>query len=329
MDDFGYSLPVGLIAQSPAVPKDSSRLLVIKEGSLEHRSFTDLPDYLGEGDVLVINETRVSRARIKGCRLTGGSVEITVCQRRSADTFTCRIAGHRIKVGDRYLLRGLHAEVIGKEEDIFTIRFREEVTERVKESCFELPLPPYIRKKLDDDEGYQTVYSARDGSLAAPTAGLHFTERLLKRIGKKGIEIVRICLHVDFGTFLPVTGDILNHKMHKEQFSISRNAADAINNRKGRLFCVGTTSIRALESAADDKGKVRPMEGETDLFIYPGYRWKNDISGLVTNFHLPGSTLIMLTSAFIGRERLLDAYAVAVKKKYRFYSLGDATLLLR
>ena len=336
--DFYYDLPPELIAQTPVEPRDSSRLLIYdrKNGSYCDRRFYDLPAFLHAGDLLVINNTRVLPARIYGKRAgTGGFVEFLLSKRLNYTDWEvlCRPArkamqGAEIVFGDR-----LRATVIGRgEEGLRTVRFDfEGVFEAILAEIGEMPLPHYIHEKLADNERYQTVYAKEEGSSAAPTAGLHFTPRLMERLRQAGVDFVEVLLHVGLGTFRPVkTDDILAHKMHSEFYRVSAEAAAKINDAKTagrRVIAVGTTSVRVLESSADDRGFIREGCGDTDIFIYPPYRFKA-VDGLITNFHLPESTLIMLVSAFIGRENTLSLYDHAVKERYRFFSFGDATLLL-
>jgi S-adenosylmethionine:tRNA ribosyltransferase-isomerase len=329
LEDFDYFLPKELIAQHAVKPKDHSRFLVVNKGNIEHKHFYDLIDYLNKDDVLVMNETRVSRVKITGKKITGSKVEIILEKKINDSNYECRVTANKVRIGNKYIFTGgLEAEVVGKNEDIFFIRFNKPITQKIKESLFELPLPPYVHEKIKEDSEYQTVYSSNDGSLAAPTAGLHFTNELLKKIEKKGVKIAKLCLHVGFGTFLPIRGELEKHKMHNEYFEIAKENADLINNRKGRLIVVGTTSVRALESSTEN-GKVIPAKSSTEIFIYPGYKFKNEIDALITNFHLPKSTLLMLVSAYYRREEILKIYSEAVKNKYRFFSLGDAMMLIK
>ncbi|MCX8147611.1 MAG: tRNA preQ1(34) S-adenosylmethionine ribosyltransferase-isomerase QueA, partial [Candidatus Woesearchaeota archaeon] len=311
INDFDYYLPKELIAQKAARPKDSSRLMVLKNDKIEHKHFYDIVDYLQKNDVLVINESKVIRAKICGKKATGGNAALILCGKvnekdeKESRIFKARIKANKVRVGDKYIFRGgLSCEVIGQEKDIFTVRFNKPITKNIKKRFFELPAPPYVKRKLTKNSEYQTIYSRKEGSLAAPTAGLHFTRKLLRKIKKKGVKIAKVCLHIDFGTFLPVRGKVEEHKMHEEYFEIDKKNADIINSRKGRLIAVGTTSVRALESSADENGKIMPKKGETDLFIYPGYKFKTKIDALITNFHLPKSTLLMLVSAYYGREKI-------------------------
>ncbi len=327
--DYDYRLPNELIAQAPSEPKSSSRLMVIKGKKIEHKRFYDILDYLNKGDVLVVNETKVSKNKIVGMKSTGSKVEVILMRQDKPYVYTCRIKG-KAKVGSILLFRqGLNAEVIENIDGVYKIRFNKKNISRIIGEIGELPLPPYVREKLKSPSQYQTVYSKKGGSLAAPTAGLHFTEELMDKIKKKGIKIASICLHVGFGTFLPIRCSVEEHPMEPEYYEISGRAAETINLRKGRLIVVGTTTLKTLESSCTEEGKVKPGKGWSNIFIYPPYRFKSNPDALITNFHLPKSTLILLVSAYYGRDNILRAYKEAVKEKYRFYSLGDATLLLR
>jgi S-adenosylmethionine:tRNA ribosyltransferase-isomerase len=322
--DFDYSLPKEFIAQKPVSPRDSSKLMVINS-KIEHKRFYDILDYLEKGDVLVVNETKVIPAKLAGRKETGSSAEIIV------EEFEGKICKGHIKtrnprIGTKFIFEKYNAEIIDENEEMFTIRFDENIKSIMK-NIGELPMPPYVKRKLDKNSQYQTVYSKKKGSIAAPTAGLHFTTRLLNKLKKKGVKIAKICLHVDFGTFLPVR-NVNKKTLHAEYYEVDKKNADIINNRKGRLFVVGTTSVRTLESVVKN-GKVVAGKGKTRIFIKPGYKFKMKIDGLITNFHLPKSTLLMLVSAFAGRKKILDAYKIAIKKKYRFFSFGDVMLLLR
>ena len=336
--DFYYDLPKELIAQHPAEPRDSSRLLVYDraDASIAHRHFYDLPDYLRAGDVLVINDTKVLAARLFGHREGfDGVVECLLLKRIDYTDWEC-IARPAKKLRIGTVIRfdeALSATVVGYgEEGIRILRFAfEGVFEDILDRVGNMPLPPYITEKLQDKDRYQTVYSRCLGSAAAPTAGLHFTSELLARIEAMGVEIVRVLLHVGLGTFRPVKEqNITDHKMHNEYYSVSPESAAAINravDEGRRIICVGTTSVRTLESAADESGHVRAGEGNTEIFIYPGYQWRV-VKGLITNFHLPESTLIMLVSAFVGREETMRVYHTAVSEGYRFFSFGDACLFV-
>ena len=334
--DFFYELPEELIAQVPAERRDGSRLMVLnrESGEITHKRFSDILEYFREGDVLVVNRSRVMPARLYGKREdTGADVEILLLRRHSADSWEALVKpGKKCRVGHRFTFGEgiLTAEVTEVLEDGNRIVRFEAANGDISEAIHkigEMPLPPYITSRAADMSRYQTVYAKEEGSAAAPTAGLHFTPELMAALEEKGVKIVSVLLHVGLGTFRPVKeSEITKHDMHSEWFSISPEAAEIINNRSGRLFAVGTTSCRVLESVADESGVVHPQEGDTAIFIYPGYRFKA-INGLVTNFHLPESTLIMLVSALAGRENVLNAYHTAVEERYRFFSFGDAMLI--
>lgn len=332
--DFYYDLPQELIAQHPANPRDSSRLLVYNRAKdcVEHKIFSDLPDYLKKGDVLVVNNTRVLPARIFGTKAdTGAKIEFLLHKRLNLNEWEVLARPiKRLKEGSEIIFSpSLCAKILKIEsEGIAKVRFEYSgVFESVLSKIGEMPLPPYIKEKPEDSERYQTVYSKEEGSSAAPTAGLHFTPELLEKIKLKGVEIVEVLLHVGLGTFRPVKADELSeHKMHSERYEITQNACNIINAAKKegrRVIAVGTTSVRVLESAAKRHGEVVPSSGETDIFIYPPYRFKI-VDALITNFHLPESTLLMLVSALCGREKILELYDTAIKEKYRFFSFGDA-----
>ncbi|MBW2997131.1 tRNA preQ1(34) S-adenosylmethionine ribosyltransferase-isomerase QueA [Candidatus Woesearchaeota archaeon] len=327
---FDYNLPKEFIAQEPVEPRDASRLMVVKGKEIEHKTFSDILDYLEKDDILVLNDTKVEPVKLIGKKSTGARAEFLISKKLSKKRFMCQITSNKVKKGNEFIFeKGLTAKV-KKESDgfEFEVEFNKDNVEEIIQDIGEMPTPPYIKKKAKKEQ-YQTVYAKHSGSIAAPTAGFHFTPALLKKIEKKGIKIVKITLHVSYGTFLPVkTEDIKQHKMHDEWFSISKQTADIINNRHKRLIIVGTTALRALESATDDLGILQPKTGTTDIFIYPGYSFKLKPDMMITNFHLPKSTLIMLVSALIGRENIMNAYKTAVEKKYRFYSFGDAMLLI-
>ncbi|HHW23015.1 MAG TPA: tRNA preQ1(34) S-adenosylmethionine ribosyltransferase-isomerase QueA [Clostridiaceae bacterium] len=339
LKDFWYDLPEELIAQSPAEKRDMSRLLVLnrKTGSLEHKRFKDLPGYLSAGDCLVINNTRVIPARLLGEKEnTGGKIEFVLLKRIEADIWEVILRPGKIaKPGSRFVFGNglLKAEIlrIGEEGNRIVRFFYEGVFEEVLDKVGLIPLPPYIHATLEDKERYQTIYSKIEGSAAAPTAGLHFTDEVFDELKRKGISVAELTLHVGLGTFRPVkTDNILDHHMHKEYYHISPATCEAINEAKARgnrVIAVGTTSVRVLETISDESGRVFPGEGETDIFIYPGYKFKV-VDALVTNFHLPESTLIMLVSAFAGKDRIMEAYQEAVRERYRFFSFGDAMLIL-
>ena len=336
--DFYYELPPELIAQTPLERRDSSRLLVLDRstGALEHRHFHDLTDYLRPGDCLVLNNSRVLPARLLGRRVpSGGAVEVLLLKDLGGDTWDCLTKpGRKTPVGTKLSFGEglLNAEVVGASENgNKQIRFRYEgIFLEVLERLGKMPLPPYIKEELQDQERYQTVYSKVNGSAAAPTAGLHFTPELLEAIAAKGVKLAYVTLHVGLGTFRPVKAEeITDHEMHAEYCMLSRETAELLNRTRdggGRIVCVGTTSCRTLESFADETGHFIESSGWTNIFIYPGYRFKA-MDALVTNFHLPESTLIMLVSAFAGRERVLNAYQVAVEERYRFFSFGDAMFI--
>lgn len=337
--DFFYDLPEELIAQDPLEDRTASRLLVLdrKTGVVKHKIFSDVIDYLNKGDCLVINNTRVIPARLIGEKEdTGGKVEVLLLKRRANDVWETLVKpGKKLRPGARVTFGDgrLKAEILEiAEEGNRLVRFYYEgIFEEILDSLGEMPLPPYITHKLEDKEMYQTVYAKFDGSAAAPTAGLHFTKELLNKIEEKGIKIASITLHVGLGTFRPVkVDDVNNHHMHTEWYEVNAEAADIINETKrngGRVICVGTTSCRTIESVADENGYMKAKTGETDIFIYPGYKFKI-MDGLITNFHLPESTLVMLVSAFAGKENVLAAYETAVKERYRFFSFGDAMILI-
>ena len=340
--DFFYELPAELIAQTPTEKRDNSRLFVLDRatGTFSHRHFYDIIDYLRPEDTLVVNSSRVIPARLLGTtEKTGASMELLLLKMHpNGDWETLVRPGKRAKEGARFCFGGvLFAEVVGMgEAGNRVVRFtydKEKYTDiyAVLDAVGNMPLPPYITQKLEEKDRYQTVYAKTAGSAAAPTAGLHFTPELLDKIREKGIEVVELTLHVGLGTFRPVKVDrIEEHHMHAEHFVISEDAAKRINERRrrgGRVIAVGTTSTRVLESVTDENGVVHPMEGETKIFIYPGYRFKA-IDALITNFHLPESTLLMLISAFSDRETVMAAYAEAVEKRYRFFSFGDAMLIV-
>ena len=337
--DFYYDLPEELIAQDPLEDRTASKLLVLdrKTGAVKHKIFSDVIDYLNKGDCLVINNTRVIPARLIGEKEgTGGKVEVLLLKRRANDVWETLVKpGKKLRPGAKITFGDgrLRAEVLEVvEEGNRLVKFYYEgIFEEILDSLGEMPLPPYITHKLEDKEMYQTVYAKFDGSAAAPTAGLHFTKELLNKIEEKGIKIASITLHVGLGTFRPVkVDDVNNHHMHTEWYEVNAEAAEIINETKrngGRVICVGTTSCRTIESVADENGYMKAKTGETDIFIYPGYKFKV-MDGLITNFHLPESTLVMLVSAFAGKENVLSAYETAVKERYRFFSFGDAMILI-
>ena len=341
-EDFYYELPEELIAQSPSDERDGCRLMVLDraEGSVEHKIFRDIIDYLNPEDMLVVNSSKVIPARLLGkTEKTGGDMELLLLRMlENGEWETLVRPGKRAKVGASFDFAGILRATVTSivEGGNRTVRFEYD-TEKYK-SIYEvldvignMPLPPYITKKLENKSDYQTVYAKEEGSAAAPTAGLHFTDELLEKIKAKGVGYGEVTLHVGLGTFRPVQVDrIADHQMHGEYFHISSEVADEINRRRaagGKIIAVGTTSCRVLESASTDEGLVHPMNAETAIFIYPGYKFKA-IDALITNFHLPESTLIMLISALAGREKVMNAYDIAVRERYRFFSFGDAMLIV-
>ena len=339
VSDFDYELPEELIAQYPLENRSDSRLMVLDRatGAVEHKRFTDILDYLAPGDCLVVNNTRVIPARLYGMKEdTQAQVEVLLLKCRENDIWETLVRpGKKLKPGARVLfgdglLTGEIVDIV--EEGNRLVRFHYQgIFEEILDRLGQMPLPPYITHELRDKTRYQTVYAKHDGSAAAPTAGLHFTEELLRRVRENGVEIAEVTLHVGLGTFRPVKAEeVTDHHMHSEFYRISAEEAEKVNRAKReghRVISVGTTSTRTLESAADENGFLREKSGWTDIFIYPGYEFKV-IDGLITNFHLPQSTLIMLVSALAGREHVLDAYREAVRERYRFFSFGDAMLVL-
>lgn len=336
--DFYYDLPQELIAQDPLADRSSSRLLVLDRntGEMEHKVFRDITDYLQPGDCLVVNNTRVIPARLMGVKEdTGAGIEVLLLTRKSDNVWETLVKpGKKARPGARIVFGDglLKAEVLEvAEEGNRLIRFEYEgIFEEILDRLGQMPLPPYITHQLQDKNRYQTVYAVHDGSAAAPTAGLHFTPELLEKIEAMGVKLAHVTLHVGLGTFRPVkVEDVTQHHMHSEFYMVEEDQARLINETKqagGRIICVGTTSCRTLESAADENGVLHAGSGWTDIFIYPGYRFKI-MEGLITNFHLPESTLLMLVSAFADEEKIKKAYEEAVRQRYRFFSFGDAMLI--
>ena len=336
--DFYFDLPDELIAQDPLEDRSSSRLLMLDKdnGNIEHHVFRDIVKYLNAGDCLVLNNTKVIPARLMGEREgTGATIEVLLLKRMENDIWEALVKpGKKCKIGTKVIFGGglLTGEVVDiVQEGNRLIQFSYEgIFEEILDQLGQMPLPPYITHQLQDKNRYQTVYAKHDGSAAAPTAGLHMTPHLLEELKAKGVKIAEVTLHVGLGTFRPVKEDkVLEHHMHSEFYQITKEAADIINETKengGRVICVGTTSCRTVESAADEKGRLSECSGWTEIFIYPGYRFKV-LDALITNFHLPESTLIMLVSALAGRENVLDAYKEAVEEHYRFFSFGDAMFI--
>ena len=344
--DFFYSLPEELIAQTPTEPRDHSRLMVLQNGEISHKHFYDILDYLKEGDTLVINDSRVIPARIWGDKVRSGDfasepskIEMLLLKQRANDCWEVLLRpakkikiGGKIRFGD--VLEATVTEVVEDGNRIVTFEYDKSkfsTIYEVLELIGSMPLPPYITERLENKDRYQTVYARENGSSAAPTAGLHFTPELLDKIRAKGVAVVPVMLHVGLGTFRPVKEEaIADHIMHAEYISVSEESAKIINERRakgGRTVAVGTTSLRTLESVATDEGQIVPTSDETGIFIFPGYKFKA-VDALITNFHLPESTLLMLVSALYGRDRIMEAYECAVKEKYRFFSFGDAMLIL-
>ena len=336
-DMFDYHLPEELIAQTPVTKRDTSRLLVYDRDTKEitHKHFSDIIEYLNPGDTLVINDTKVLPARLFGKRAdTGGKLEVLLLKRVEGDVWeTLTRPAKKAVIGREFIFsEKLKMRVIGEFDD--GIRHMELIYDGILEEILDeiglMPLPPYIHEKLHDKSRYQTVYARLTGSAAAPTAGLHFTNELLDKVKAKGINIAKVVLHVGLGTFRPVSvEDVSTHKMHSEYYEVSQDTANLLNSTRssgGRIVCVGTTSVRTLETVTDDIGIVHPGSGETDIFIYPGYKFMA-CDALITNFHLPKSTLLMLVSALSSREEMLEVYNIAVKEKYRFFSFGDAMFI--
>ncbi len=336
--DYYYDLPEELIAQDPLEKRSDSRLMVLDKasGEVSHHRFFEIKEMLNPGDCLVLNNTKVIPARLLGHREeTGAVIEVLILKRKSDTDWECLVKpGKKARVGQRIvfgdgILKATVLDVVDEGNRIIRFEF-DGIFEEILDKLGEMPLPPYITHKLKDKDRYQTVYAKYEGSAAAPTAGLHFTKELLSEIEAKGVKLAFVTLHVGLGTFRPVKEEnILEHHMHSEYYEVSREAADAINETKkngGRVICVGTTSCRTIESVADENGHIEPCSGNTEIFIYPGYRFKV-LDALITNFHLPESTLIMLVSALAGRENVLNAYEVAVKERYRFFSFGDAMFI--
>ena len=337
--DFYYDLPQELIAQDPLEDRSSSRLmhLSLKDGSIEHRHFTDVLDYMEEGDCLVINDTKVIPARLYGHKEeTGALIEILLLKRRENDIWECLVKpgkkarpGAKITFGNG-ILKGEIIDVVDEGNSLIQFHY-EGIFEEILDQLGEMPLPPYITHKLKDKNRYQTVYAKNEGSAAAPTAGLHFTKELLEKVKEKGVNIAHVTLHVGLGTFRPVkVDDVESHHMHSEFYIVEEDQAKLINDTKKagkRVIAVGTTSCRTLESATGEDGILKSGSGWTEIFIYPGYHFKM-IDALITNFHLPESTLVMLVSALAGKENIMHAYETAVQEKYRFFSFGDAMIII-
>jgi S-adenosylmethionine:tRNA ribosyltransferase-isomerase len=339
LDDFDYYLPKEMIAQEGVEPRDMAKLMVMpEEGYPEHHRMRDIPYLLERGDVLVVNESRVIAARVRARKPSGGRAELVFLEPLDDGSWDCLVGGGRLGEGSHVLVGEGHEEVRivldgRRGPGRYAVSVDGETTpEEVMGRWGEMPTPPYIRTRLEDPERYQTTYSRVDGSVAAPTAGLHFDEFLLQTLDRQGVSLIKVVLHVGYGTFQPVRVDrVEDHVMESERLEVSVEVAGSINDaldEDRRVMAVGTTTVRALESATDGEQRVMPVSMATDLFIYPGYEFRFPYSGLMTNFHLPRSTLLMLVSAYAGRERVLKAYKEAVEEDYRFYSLGDGMLIL-
>lgn len=340
VSQFDFDLPERLIAQTPLAERSESRLLVLRreDGSIRHRRFQDIVEFLQPGDVLVLNDSKVIPARLIGSKAdTGAKIELLLLKQLQGDRWETLVKpAKRIKAGTKVVFGQGELVAVAEEEGevpggrVFRLEY-DGVLMELLNRLGQMPLPPYIKKQLDDPDRYQTVYARHPGSAAAPTAGLHFTPELLNRIEQRGVNIAAITLHVGLGTFRPVTADrVEDHRMHAEYYDVSREAAEAVNKAKAngrRVVAVGTTSCRTLESIADDEGTVYARSGWTDIFIYPGYTFRA-VDALITNFHLPKSTLVMLVSAFAGRELTMKSYREAVREEYRFFSFGDAMLII-
>lgn len=337
LSDFDYELPKHLIAQKPKEPRDSSRLMVLSGKQIMHETFRDLKEYLDPGDLLILNDSKVLPARIFGKKATGGKVEALLITKGDETSWECMIKGKNIKEEARLVFGNNELEAIVREKiegGRYKIEFKtEEDLGKILQRIGSMPTPPYIKGILEDQSRYQTVYAKYNGSIAAPTAGLHFTKDFLDSLKHKGVNITTLTLHVSVGTFLPVKKQyIKEHKMEPEFFTINSITAGIINNAKEngkKIMAVGTTTLKALESACDEGGIISEIEGKSDLFIYPGYKFKTELDGLLTNFHLPKSTLIMLVCAFAGKDTIFEAYSQAIANSYRFYSFGDAMLILK
>lgn len=322
LKDFNYDLPTELIAQTPSKIRDESRLMVNGQ-QISHKKFQDIIDYFEPGDVLVLNETRVKPSVFYGKKTSGADARIVLVKKIENKKYLCRVKSRCPKVGNELVFDDFKCTLVSSEQGLFTVVFDIEPDL----SKGKLLYPDYVKEKQIDEERYQTVFNNKSGSLAAPTAGLHFTKDLLNKIEQKGVKIAKVCLHVSFGTFLPIY-DIHTHKMEEEYFEVSDESAELINNAK-RLFVCGTTALKCLESCDWIDSNIVSTKGFSNLFIYPGYNFKSKINGFITNFHLPKSTLLLLVSAYYGKDRILNLYKDAIKEKYRFYSFGDSMLLLK
>ncbi len=335
LTEFDYDLPKEYIAQSPIEPRDSSKLMVLfPDNTVEHRTFNEIGELLNPGDTIVMNDTKVIHARLEGKKPTGGKVEFLVLEKIGDDLYECLVKG-KVREGIEVQLTDSKLEArMSKQlhEGRFEVEFQNgDLDEYIAEKGL-VPLPPYYKGELADPNRYQTVYASREGSVTAPTAGLHFTPGLLETVRARGVKLAYITMHISYGTFSPIkTENVADHRMYEEYYKIDHGTAEVINGarKNGRLIAVGTSTVRTLETAADENGVMQACEGETDLYIYPGYEFKSGIDILITNLHLPKSTLILLVSAFAGKERIFDAYQEAIRQKYRFYSFGDAMFVYR
>lgn len=329
INQYYYNLPKELIAQEPVSKRHESRLLIydVKNDFMDHRHFFELVDFLKKGDVLVVNDTKVINTKLEGQKSTGGQVSITLIKKRSSKQYEAFVKCKNPQVGNKLLFAdGITAEVTNQIDFHFVLEFNQPIENTLKQKG-DFTLPGYIHNENYDRKRYQTVFASKEGSVAAPTAGLHFSNSLIERLEVKGIEIVFICLNVGLGTFAEIRDeDYTKHKMHSEWFEISKQTADVINKRKGKLFVVGTTSLRALESASQKNGKVKACAKETSLFVYPSYKFNLKFDGLITNFHLPRTSLLLLVASLIG-DKWHYIYESAIKYKYRFYSFGDAMFI--
>ncbi len=331
MDKYYYNLPKELIAQNPVSKRHESRLLIydsIKD-KIDHRHFFEIIEFVKKGDIIVLNDTKVVHTKLEGQKQTGGSVSITLIKKKNKLEYEAFIKCKNPLVGNKLLfLDGLSAEIIKKIDSHFLLQFNMPI-EKVLKQKGDFTLPGYIHNEKYDRKRYQTVFASKEGSVAAPTAGLHFSKKLIERLENKGVKIVYICLHVSLGTFGDIREkDYKKHKMYSEWFEIPKQTADAINKRKGKLYVVGTTSLRALESASQQNGKIKVCAKQTSLFVCPGHKFKLKFDGLITNFHLPRTSLLLLVAAIIG-EKWKDLYEEAIKQRYRFYSFGDAMFILK
>lgn len=331
LSEFDFHLPTELIAQTPVRPRDSARLMVLRGDDTENRTFTDLVEYLDEGDVLVINDSKVIPARIRGQKRTGGRIELLLVSGMEGGMWECLVKG-RVREGTELQFGTASAIIYEKKDGRCIVAFDVDDFESFLKVEGEMPLPPYIKSDVEDPDDYQTTYAEKDGSVAAPTAGLHFTEELMSSIREKGVQVAPITLHVSPGTFMPIrTDNVEDHQMEEEYVHVVQDSARAVLNAKQegkKVVAVGTTSLKAVETASMN-GDVASFEDWSDLFIYPPFEFKSGVDALVTNFHLPMSTLLLLVSAFYGKDRLLAAYEKAVDQEYRFYSFGDAMLIFR